>query len=316
MTKGSNTEVIKRFSDRVAFDFILVAGAALSIVSFLLSFVGAVDEIFPYLYFINFYLVTIFLVGGRFDRAKTVVVITVISCLHLIYVFFFYPSQPSLEFTSGIIYNIIIILFFYLTGFVASIQQKKWTILIEEKEAEYRQLKREIAKKDKVRKDVKTTDPGLSSEKKLHLYASFLQVEEEIIKALLAKKRDFLQHVTMLMQTKLRFSRTELFYQGDSGFWKTTGSFGEDQAGYAPSDLKDKLCRAVASEKCCVSSGSELIHKYRINVDDLPIIIGMPIIVNGTVRGVIIMEGFKDDFLSDVDRFCQKLAMCLAKGGE
>ncbi|MDD5089380.1 MAG: hypothetical protein PHQ23_00525 [Candidatus Wallbacteria bacterium] len=303
-------------------DFILVAGAAVSFVSFLLSFVGVVDSVAPYFYFFYFYILTLFVVGFRFDKGKTVVTALVFSILHLIYVFFFYPDdQSSMNYTSGIFYNIFLVLLLFLSGFIAQVHQKKWRVELEDSQKEEAHLRKEMgkARDDKNLKNTQKQNgvAELLTEKRLQLHGDYLLIEEEIIRAIIKKRKDFLQFYTGLLQARLRVEQAELFIFADQEGWSRVFRCGREAKEQGGGQDRKDLCKAVAEEAGVVSSHGEIMNKYKLKNTSAGGILAMPILKNEKVFGVIVLDGFKEQqMMDDIERFCQRLAVSLAKTEE
>ncbi|MDD2717791.1 MAG: hypothetical protein PHW04_18040 [Candidatus Wallbacteria bacterium] len=310
----------KTFKEQL--DFYLIAGLLISLISFFLSLFGVHDEFLPYFYYVNFFLITIMIIGCRFEKGKMVATVTVLAILHIIYVYFFYPDpdvQKSSEFAKGFIVNIFLICFFYLFGFAAWLQQRKWQKDLEDLQYELKVAQKESTKVKEESRNATGSSPkdDLYLEKKMVRYTAYCQISEEIIKALYNGRKDFLQFVVTLLQTRLKIEHVELFFFDPSQGWTQTQKSGREQQNALSLQCKEALCKAVTEEHAVISSASELVNKYHLSIETEGGIIGVPIFPGDKNKCAIILEGFKDkQMLQDDERFCQRLSLSLNRGEE
>lgn len=308
---------IRDLQDPRSREFILICGGILSLISFMLSFLQVTDDYFFYNYYIYLYLLTILIAGSMFDRGKMIALATVFSILHLIFVYFFYPLVPSLSNMSSPVVNVFLILFYYVFGLTATRFRDFFQQLLEQEKNNQYQLQKEITRlKDDAHKSTHTTmvKDDLFMEKKQVRFAAYFQIFEEMLKSLARGRKDILQHITSVMQTRLKIESAELYYLDPVSGWKLVHRSGRSP-GSLDQSVKKSFCQAAIDEKAPVATCSETIHKYRIEVEADAGVIALPIIISESARSVILMEGFKDlQLITEDERFCTRISSSISKG--
>jgi len=290
--------------------FLIITGGVLAFLSFMLSFFGVNDDHIYYYYYIISYFLLIAILGINFDKRKTIVAATVISALHLAYAFNFYPDITSSVYIGSLIFNVFIVGIFYLTGFLMNYFREGFKIEIKNREDEISNLKREMKK-------IKTSSHKKSNianeimlEKRLSRMNSYIQIEDELIKAILDKRDDFDIFLVSLLQTRLKTGSGKLYKYSKTGLWEKEYEQGSKNSVLNEEKLQQFL-NAIASEGVPISNYSELCFKYKLELGTESGIIGIPVFQGNIVLSIIVLEDFRDNDISDDEKFCLRLCTSL-----